>query len=94
MSNLCQTGSVTQARQHISPHRSAGFSLIEALIVLLVAGMALMLVFSIGGESARTGFRLGRRALAAAVPALLGFRQRPSAAAAVAPAEPPAAGRQ
>jgi len=32
--------------------------------------------------------------LAAAVPALLGFRQRPSAAAAVAPAEPPAAGRQ
>jgi hypothetical protein len=33
---------------------------------LLVAGMALMLVFSIGGESARTGFALGRRALAAA----------------------------
>jgi hypothetical protein len=44
----------------------AGFSLIEALIVLLVAGMALMLVFSIGGDSARTGFQLGRRALAAA----------------------------
>jgi type II secretory pathway pseudopilin PulG len=45
---------------------AAGFSLIEALIVLLVAGMALMLVFSIGGQSARTGFALGRRALAAA----------------------------
>jgi type II secretory pathway pseudopilin PulG len=44
----------------------AGFSLIEALVVLLVAGMALMLVFSIGGQSARTGFSLGRRALAAA----------------------------
>ena len=44
----------------------AGFSLIEALVVLLVAGMALMLVFSIGGQSARTGFALGRRALAAA----------------------------
>ena len=44
----------------------AGFSLIEALIVLLVAGMALMLVFAIGGQSARTGFALGRRALAAA----------------------------
>jgi len=29
--------------------------------------MALMLVFSIGGQSARTGFALGRRALAAAV---------------------------
>jgi prepilin-type N-terminal cleavage/methylation domain-containing protein len=43
-----------------------GFSLIEALIVLLVAGMALMLVFSIGGGAARTGFQLGRRALAAA----------------------------
>jgi prepilin-type N-terminal cleavage/methylation domain-containing protein len=46
--------------------RRRGFSLIEALIVLLVAGMALMLVFSIGGDSARTGFQLGRRALAAA----------------------------
>lgn len=46
--------------------RSAGFSLIEALIVLLVAGMALMLVFSIGGEAARTGFALGRRALGVA----------------------------
>jgi type II secretory pathway pseudopilin PulG len=45
---------------------NAGFSLIEALIVLLVGGMALMLVFSIGGQSARTGFALGRRALAAA----------------------------
>jgi hypothetical protein len=45
---------------------AAGFSLIEALVVLLVAGMALMLVFSIGGQSARTGFSLGRRALAAA----------------------------
>jgi hypothetical protein len=44
----------------------AGFSLIEALIVRLVAGMALMLVFAIGGQSARTGFALGRRALAAA----------------------------
>lgn len=44
----------------------AGFSLIEALIVLLVAGMALMLVFSIGAEAARTGFSLGRRAMAAA----------------------------
>jgi hypothetical protein len=51
-----------------APNRSllAGFSLIEALVVLLVAGMALMLVFSIGGQSARTGFALGRRALAAA----------------------------
>lgn len=34
--------------------------------MLLVAGMALMLVFAIGGQSARTGFALGRRALAAA----------------------------
>jgi hypothetical protein len=53
--------------QRRTPRRAvAGFSLIEALIVLLVAGMALMLVFSIGGLSARTGFQLGRRALAAA----------------------------
>jgi len=34
--------------------------------VLLVAGMALMLVFAIGGQSARTGFALGRRALGVA----------------------------
>jgi hypothetical protein len=51
-------------RQRVSAR--AGFSLIEALVVLLVAGMALMLVFAIGGQSARTGFALGRRALAAA----------------------------
>jgi type II secretory pathway pseudopilin PulG len=46
--------------------RKAGFSLIEALIVLVVAGFALMLVFSIGGQAARTGFALGRRALTVA----------------------------
>jgi type II secretory pathway pseudopilin PulG len=46
--------------------RRAGFSLIEALIVLIVAGLALMLVFSIGGQAARTGFALGRRALTVA----------------------------
>jgi type II secretory pathway pseudopilin PulG len=46
--------------------RRAGFSLIEALIVLIVAGMALMLVFSIGGQAARTGLALGRRALTVA----------------------------
>ena len=46
--------------------RMAGFSLIEALIVLIVAGFALMLVFSIGGQAARTGFALGRRALTVA----------------------------
>jgi hypothetical protein len=45
---------------------AAGFSLIEALIVLVVAGFALMLVFSIGGQAARTGFALGRRALTVA----------------------------
>jgi len=45
---------------------TAGFSLIEALIVLVVAGFALMLVFSIGGQAARTGFALGRRALTVA----------------------------
>jgi hypothetical protein len=45
---------------------AAGFSLIEALIVLIVAGLALMLVFSIGGQAARTGLALGRRALTVA----------------------------
>jgi hypothetical protein len=46
--------------------RISGFSLLEALIVLIIAGAALMLVFAIGGHAARTGFRLGRGALAAA----------------------------
>jgi prepilin-type N-terminal cleavage/methylation domain-containing protein len=40
-----------------------GFSLIEALVVLVVAGMALMLVFSIGLRAVDAGFRLGRRSL-------------------------------
>ena len=46
--------------------RLGGFSLIEALIVLIVAGFALMLVVSIGGQAARTGLSLGRRALTVA----------------------------
>jgi len=37
--------------------------LIEALIVLAVAGMALMLVFSVGLRAVDAGFRLGRRSL-------------------------------
>ncbi len=49
-----------------SPRRLGGFSLIEALIVLIVAGFALMLIFSIGGQAARSGFALGRRALTVA----------------------------
>ena len=44
----------------------AGFSLIEALVVLAIGGMAMMLVFGIGARATETGFRLGRTALAAA----------------------------
>ena len=43
--------------------RRRGFSLIEALIVLAVAGAALMLIFSVGLRSTEIAFRLGRRAL-------------------------------
>lgn len=43
--------------------RRRGFSLIEALIVLAVAGAALMLIFSVGVRSTEIAFRLGRRAL-------------------------------
>lgn len=43
--------------------RRRGFSLIEALIVLAVAGAALMLIFSVGIRSTEIAFRLGRRAL-------------------------------
>lgn len=41
----------------------AGFSLIEALVVLAIGGMAMMLVFGIGSRATETGFRLGRTAL-------------------------------
>lgn len=44
----------------------SGFSLIEALVVLAVGGMALAIIFSIGVKAGDTGFSLGRRALTAA----------------------------
>ena len=46
--------------------RRAGFSLIEALVVLAIGGMALAVIFSIGIKAGDTGFSLGRRAMAAA----------------------------
>lgn len=50
-------------RQRSSTARRRGFSLIEALVVLTVAGAALMLIFSVGVRSTEIAFRLGRRAL-------------------------------
>ena len=46
--------------------RRAGFSLIEALVVLAIGGMALAVIFSIGIEAGDTGFSLGRRAMSVA----------------------------
>lgn len=46
--------------------RRAGFSLIEALVVLAVGGLALAVIFSIGTRAGDTGFKLGRGAMAAA----------------------------
>ena len=46
--------------------RVAGFSVMEAIIVLAITGLALTLVFSIGSRASETGFRLGRRALGVA----------------------------
>lgn len=46
-------------------HR-AGFSLIEALVVLAVGGLALAVIFSIGTKAGDAGFKLGRGAMAAA----------------------------
>lgn len=43
-----------------------GFSLIEALVVLAIGGMALAIIFSIGLQAGDSGFSLGRRAMAAA----------------------------
>jgi len=50
-------------RRRPSTARQRGFSLIEALVVLAVAGAALMLIFSVGVRSTEIAFRLGRRAL-------------------------------
>ncbi|MBB5745335.1 pilus assembly FimT family protein [Brevundimonas variabilis] len=47
-------------------HPRSGFSLIEALVVLAIGGMALAIIFSIGIKAGDTGFGLGRRAMAAA----------------------------
>lgn len=44
----------------------AGFSLIEALVVLAISGMALAIIFSIGVKAGDSGFALGRRAMSAA----------------------------
>lgn len=52
--------------QGLRLERRRGFSLVEALVVLAVSGMALTVVFSIGSRAGETGFALGRRALAAA----------------------------
>lgn len=46
--------------------RRSGFSLVEALVVLAIGGMALAVIFSIGVKAGDTGFALGRRAMAAA----------------------------
>lgn len=43
----------------------SGFSLIEALVVLAIGGMALAIIFSIGVKAGDTGFGLGRRAMTA-----------------------------
>ncbi len=48
------------------PSPRAGFSLIEAMVVLMIGGMALLLVFAIGGRAAQIGFGLGDRALSVA----------------------------
>lgn len=50
----------------MTPTARDGFSVIEALVVLMIAGTALLLVFQVGVDGAQTGFRLGRRALATA----------------------------
>ncbi|WGM32274.1 prepilin-type N-terminal cleavage/methylation domain-containing protein [Brevundimonas sp. NIBR11] len=44
----------------------SGFSLIEALVVLAIGGMALAIIFSIGVKAGDTGFGLGRRAMTVA----------------------------
>lgn len=49
----------------MTPRPRSGFSLIEALVVLAIGGMALAIIFSIGVKAGDTGFGLGRRAMTA-----------------------------
>lgn len=49
-----------------TPLNRPGFSLIEALVVLAISGMALAIIFSIGVKAGDSGFALGRRAMSAA----------------------------
>ena len=44
----------------------SGVSIVEALVVLAISGMALAIIFSIGVKAGDTGFGLGRRAMSAA----------------------------
>ena len=48
------------------PAPRPGFSLIEALVVLAVGGMALAIIFSIGTKAGDSGFAIGRKAMSAA----------------------------
>jgi type II secretory pathway pseudopilin PulG len=43
-----------------------GFSIVEALVVLAISGMALAIIFTIGVRAGDAGFALGRRAISAA----------------------------
>lgn len=43
--------------------RVAGFSLLEALVALAVAGVALGMIYTVGFRGVTTGFRLGGRAI-------------------------------
>ena len=41
----------------------SGFSVLEAMIALVITGLALTLIFSIGNRASTNGFSLGRRVL-------------------------------
>lgn len=52
-------------QQLIDTRRSrSGFSVLEAMIALVITGLALTLIFSIGNRASTSGFSLGRRVLA------------------------------
>ena len=51
-------------QQSIDARRSrSGFSVLEAMIALVITGLALTLIFSIGNRASTSGFSLGRRVL-------------------------------
>jgi hypothetical protein len=60
------TAGVRRYSKAMQGRQREGFSIVEALVVLAISGMALAIIFTIGIRAGDTGFALGRKAMSAA----------------------------